>query len=409
MRLKQSSALIVFFISILISISYGKPSCFVTIDSLSGRVEVQRAGKQNWNLVKTGAKLFDNDIIRALDKSHAKLKWKNGSMIFINSNSQILINLHSNSANNTFLQRATIFFGAVYFIVNKILPREVSSIYETKVYTPTAILAIRGTSFSVDVNKSNGTTTTGITNGTVLVQNILQQESIYLEAGFKTTVSMKAPSIKPTPLLEKDINLLKKWVGEKIILDEIAKQLEKARRDHNIITGKLNDRILFIPLINTSDYKGDWDISGKISQYLANKITEGYRIKCNIIDTVVENYLELGEEKKFRYVLYGDLTKFTVSQRAEISASADKYKEYAVATICAHLKLLDVNQKKIVHNKILCGEVSRKNRDENKWEVLSKLKFDKKDEQFKNSLLGEAVNETLKDFSATLAKYMGLQ
>lgn len=410
--LMKSNKLIIlslFFISILSVYGNAKDIPHVMVDSLSGRAEVQRAGRQNWELVKQGTKLFDNDIIRALDKSHARLKWKNGSMIFVHSNSQILINLHTDSVNNTFLQRATVFFGAVYFVVQKILPREVSSIYETKVYTPTAILAIRGTSFSVNVDKKSGTTTAGITNGTVLVQNILQQESLYLEAGYQTTIAMNAPPIKPAPLLEKDIKILKEWVGTKVVVDEMRKQLEKSKRDHNIITGKLDERIVFIPFVNATEYMGDWDISKKITEYLANKITETYRIKCTILDTLVENHVELGEEKKSRYVLYGDLTKFKVTQRAEISAAADRYNEYSVASICAHMRLVDVTQKKIIYDNILCGEVARKNREENRWEALSKLKFDKEDQEFRNSLMGEILNETLESFSGTLAKYMGLQ
>lgn len=405
----KSRFYIILFILLSTSISIASQPPFVTIDSLSGRAEVQRAGKQNWQIVKKGMKLFDNDIIRALDKSYARLKWQNGSMIFVHSNSQILINLHKDSVNNTFLQRATVFFGAVYFVVQKILPREVSSIHETKVYTPTAILAIRGTSFNVEVNKDNGTTEAEVTNGTVLVQNILQRESLYLEAGYKTTVALNAPPIKPAPLLKDDIDDIKSWVGAQIVIDEMAKELERAKRDHNVITGKLNEQILFIPLVNASEYMGDWKVGKKLSEYLANKITEKYRIKCIILDTVVENHVDLGEEKKSRYVLYGDLTKFKVSERAEISAAADKYHEYSVAAICAHLRLVDVNQKKLIYNNIQCGEVARKNRDENKWEVLSKLKFDKEDQEFKNSLLGEAVNETLEEFSEVLAKYMGLQ
>ncbi len=409
MKISKLSSLSFLFLLAIIVFSYGAQPPFVTIDSLNGRAEVQRAGRQNWELVKSGTKLFDNDIIRALDKSYARLKWRNGSMIFVHSNSQILINLHKDSINNTFLQRATVFFGAVYFVIQKILPREVSAIYETKVYTPTAILAIRGTSFNVEVDKGNGTTVAEVTNGTVLVQNILQKESLYLEAGYKTTVAMNAPPIKPAALLDSDINDIKKWVGAKVVIDEMAKALEKSKRDHNIITGKLNEQILFIPLVNTSQYMGDWEISKKLTEYLANKLTEKYRIKCIILDTMVENHIDLGEEKKSRYVLYGDLTKFKVSERAEISAAADKYTEYAIASICAHLRLVDVTQKKIIYNNIQCGEVSRKNRDENKWEVLSKLKFDKDNQEFKNSILGEAVNETLEEFSTTLGKYMGLQ
>ena len=40
-----------------------------------------------------------------------------------------------------------------------------------KIYTPTASIAIRGTSFIVDVKKDDGRTILSMINGTVLVKN----------------------------------------------------------------------------------------------------------------------------------------------------------------------------------------------------------------------------------------------
>ena len=62
---------------------------FVTIDSLAGTAEVQKQGQQQWKPVSLGAKLYSNDLVRALDKSFARIGWPDGTTSYIRANSQV--------------------------------------------------------------------------------------------------------------------------------------------------------------------------------------------------------------------------------------------------------------------------------------------------------------------------------
>ena len=92
---------------------------FVVIDSLNGKAEVQRAGQQKWVLVRKNTKLYNNDIIRVLERSLARIKWQNGSIIYVNSQSQILINLYRDSVNNKISQLCDCFFWSSFFHCKK--------------------------------------------------------------------------------------------------------------------------------------------------------------------------------------------------------------------------------------------------------------------------------------------------
>ncbi len=404
---------VIFAVCILMSTSllYSSQEPFVTIDSLKGKAEVQRAGQQKWVLIGKKGKLFNNDILRVLDKSLAKLKWQNGSIIFVNNNSQILINLHRDTISNKFSNYATVFFGAVYFIVKKTLPKEVFTRYETKVYTPTAILAIRGTSFTVHVKKKGGETRVGIINGTVLVKNILKSQSLFLSAGYQTVIPMNTDPLVPSPLLKKDIGILKGWVPPEVVLEEMNQQIIEARRAYTTITGKLEDKILVMPFVNSTLYKGSWNISEKMATMLAERMKLTSRVKSSSIPAAEAGTdpIKLGVEKKARFVVAGEIKKFEIIKRAEITAAADKYKELSLANVCVELQLIDINAKKLIYKNDVCQEVSGKNIEGNSWKFIGTLPFNLKDQAFASSILGKALNMTLDQSTAHLSRYMGVK
>lgn len=401
------AALILFFSSVL----YAVEEPFVTLDSLKGKAEIQRAGRQKWELVAKNTKLYNNDILRVLDKSLAKLKWQNGSIIFVNESSQILINLHRDTINDKLTNYATVFFGAVYFIVKKTLPKEVFTQRDTKVYTPTAILAIRGTSFIVEVDKKNGDTKVAIINGTVLVKNILKSQSLFLSAGYQTEISINTDPLIPSPLLEKEIQALQTWVPPKIVLEEMNKQIIEARRAYTTITGKLEDKILVMPFVNTSIYKGTWKIDTKIAALLAKRMTVTSRLKCHLVPAAKAEVdpIKLGQEEKARFVIAGEIKKFEIYKRAEITAAADKYKEHSIANICIQIQLIDIESQKLIYKNDVCQEVSGKNIEGNSWKYIGKLPLDLKNQAFASSILGKALNQTLEQSSVYISRYLDIK
>ena len=399
---------ILFVISIVFT-SFSIEEPWVIIDSITGKAEVQRAGQKEWILINKNTKLFNNDILRVHDKSHAKLLWKNGSIVYVNSNSQILINLHQDTINNMVSQYATVFFGAVYFIIKKTLPKAITSRFSTKIYTPTAILAIRGTSFSVDVEKENGTTRVGVINGIVLVNNILKSNSLFLSAGYKTEIGLNEDPILPIPILKEDIEKLKKWIPPKILMEEMGTQIAQARKDHITITGKLDDKIVLLPFSNISTYNGKWPIQEQIRKLIAENIKNTHQIQCIIpssIDPDADPF-NIGIKNRSKYVVAGEIVRFEIIQKAEMTASADRYREFSIANVCITIQLIDVENKKLLFKNDICGEVIAKNIEKNRWPHIRKLPFDFNNELFAASIIGKALNQALEQTTTQLFRYSG--
>jgi len=132
MNLLKSAIGITFSLFLCISISYAKSS--VSFDSLSGVVEIQRAGNVKWEYASKSSKLFHNDLARIPDTGMAVLKWPDGTRSFLHKKSQILVTLLQKKNSSDIVSNVTIMFGTAFFIVKKLLPKDRTE--EMKIYTP---------------------------------------------------------------------------------------------------------------------------------------------------------------------------------------------------------------------------------------------------------------------------------
>lgn len=109
-----------------------------------GEVTVQKKAKTNWNPLRIGLKVRENDLIRTLVESEAGIALSDGSLITIEENTTILFETAVNNqmGNVTSVQLKS---GRVFFDVQK---QKEGSSFEFK--TGTATAAIRGTNGFVE-------------------------------------------------------------------------------------------------------------------------------------------------------------------------------------------------------------------------------------------------------------------
>jgi hypothetical protein len=397
----------VFVISLLATVSLLSAEPCFEIDSLVGKAEVQRAGMLNWKIVTEGTKLYNNDVFRVLEKSHAKIVSSSGSMIYINEKSQILVNLAENRDQNILSNYITVFFGATFFVIKKMLPKKLTIQTHTKVYTPTAVMSIRGTAFTVDVEKKSGKTAVQVMNGTIVVKNIIRSISSFLSSPYKSTIEVNSDPAHPVPILENDITVLKSWVPEPVVDDIISHQLASRERERHIISGKYENKLIITAFPNASQYQGSWNIGKALAGELARYINSSQQqIKAAVFDSTWTDPLSVGTAKKSRFVITGVIEKFDIIQVASITTSADKYNEYYVAKVKIALQLIDVAEKKLVLEETIDGEVSGKNVKANSWQMIGDMKFKLHDSKFSRSILGQAIHQTIETIVTKTKPYM---
>ena len=331
-----------------------------------------------------------------LDKSFARLHLPDGSTAYIRANSQIMVNFFESRDSRILSTHVTVLFGAAFFVIKEIVPKAFTKAFDTKVYTPTSVVAIRGTSFCAEVNPAGGATTVKVIKGAVQVRSILRDASSFVSPGFKTAVEANGDPVAPSVIIDGEVAELKTWVPPPVIENEIAAQLARAKRDHDVLTGSFKDKIVIMPFINDSKYNGKWNIGIGFAEQMAE------RLRLSNKDAVIYNGdsagadpLRVGDAEKARFVMYGSVEEFDILQRAEITAAADEYKEFYVAKVRLRVTLIDAVEKKTAFEKVFTGETSGKNVKDNSWHKIGAYSFDQKDARFSKSILGSSTQQAV--------------
>ncbi len=85
------------------------------------------------------------------------------------------------------------------------------------VKTPTALLAIRGTGFEVNVDEKTGATDVSVMEGQVEVRDIGTKSSVLLKSAETARVEPNKKPSKPRKINKSELVKLKEWIGPKII------------------------------------------------------------------------------------------------------------------------------------------------------------------------------------------------
>jgi hypothetical protein len=395
---------IAFMLLLLSTISKAEEPLFIVIDSLSGQAEIQKAGSNEWIYCQINQKIYNNDVFRVLENGGARLRWPDGSVAYVHKNSQIIVNLLSRKS-GAYLSHTTVLFGALFYIVKKVLPNELLN--DTKIYTPTAVISIRGTSFLVDVKEN--ITTVKMICGTVLAGNIKKNISMYLGAAFKTSITANTDPIVPLAVLKIDLDSLKEWVPPPIIDSEIEKQRSEAKRNYAIISGKLDEKCIVVSFIDNSGYQGSWDIRRELPKEFVKKMKEHHPLmNISYVDTAGPDLLHDAYKHRTRYIVSGTIEAFSLVPKAEITVKADEYKESLTGLVKIRLEVVDATEKKVISEENLVGEVTRKRTGSDGWDELKNVKFSSEDEKFSKSLIGGALNQAIEQALERCDAILGL-
>lgn len=376
----------------------------VRLDSLIGTAEVQRAGKFRWVAIDEGTVLYNNDMLRVLGSSKAWLRWDSGNLVYVNENSQIRINSYKNPTRNLISRHITVFFGALYFVIEKALPRGLISNNSLKVYTPTAIVAIRGTSFTVEVGTSTGTTDVSVLDGRVLVRNIIRQTSTFLDASYRTSVSVGADPAPPTALTTADVAKMNTWIPGRYVSKALARGSEALPAK----TEKaLRKRVLLVPLHDESGYGGTWNVGKVLAAGVSRELTRiDKTFPVSVAEKRTHDPLALGMRKRSRYVVTGRIMEFDISKRAEINTKATRYSEYALGRVLLELNVIDIEEKKVRFQEVFAGEAADTNATLNSWSHVGAMELDLADKRFIQTVLGKACRMAVERAAKGLIGYL---
>ena len=193
-----------------------------------GEVTVQKKAKTNWNPLRIGLKVREQDLIRTLVESEAGIALSDGSSITIEENTTILFENAVNQQKGS-TKTVEIRTGRVFFDVQK---QKADNQFQFK--TGTATAAIRGTNGFIEGSSSG--TIVSLETGKMLVTDSSGQ-SIELNAGETLVQERGKPMRKFKTSLAGSKSLAKEISKEKANHTFSAENLEK--RAEELVTESL--------------------------------------------------------------------------------------------------------------------------------------------------------------------------
>lgn len=144
------------------------PAALVT--AANGTVEVRRVGEAEWTAAKADTKLYAGDLVRTADNGTATITLADESVIEVAEVSTVAIASRNGTADPA--SSAAVLAGIARFSVTPRAPGE----GPFRVYTPTAVVLTRGTTYGVGVAAS-GEARVGVESGVVDVIGLAQLDA----------------------------------------------------------------------------------------------------------------------------------------------------------------------------------------------------------------------------------------
>jgi len=130
-----------------------------------GRVYMLKQGKTSWRPLSVGRKLHHQDIVKTSTESRAVLSIPGSCEMHVGENSLVAVELE-NMPNGGRMSAINVKRGKILVNVKKIVGSKDAFL----VRTPTAVAAIRGTSFKTEVDSKTGKSAVYVLKGKVAVK-----------------------------------------------------------------------------------------------------------------------------------------------------------------------------------------------------------------------------------------------
>ncbi|MHB2150675.1 FecR domain-containing protein [Calditrichota bacterium LG25] len=157
-----------------------------------GTVELMRQGKTNWQKVRFHQRVYEGDRIRTALNSRVELAMPDGSVIKINENSMFdVTEIKTPERDQSDRMGFTLWVGSLFAKFKKIVEERQSRVIET----PSAVVAVRGTEFDLEVDRQQ-TTVVRVYEGRVSLKSKTVAGEVVVGSNQESRVERGKP---PTP------------------------------------------------------------------------------------------------------------------------------------------------------------------------------------------------------------------
>lgn len=185
------------FVAITIAATYSLDKPLAMVRRFKPEVVIKVSQQNGWVNAQRAQQLFSSDTLRTGDDGHAVVQFLDNSIARLKPNTELVVTGESNSANST-SARIAVDIGEILLNVTG-----QQSTYE--VATPSAVAAVKGTSFVSQINPDGSSTFTGLT-GTVEITAINSGQQVNIGHRDRAMVEFTGNEIELTRVTEDEVN-----------------------------------------------------------------------------------------------------------------------------------------------------------------------------------------------------------
>lgn len=191
MRITRFLGLIILGLALSSFIQSGQRSA-AKVKFMLGTVELMRQGQTSWQKVRFHQKVYEGDRLRTALNSRVELQMPDGSVIKINENSMFDVKEIKTAENEqSDRQSFTLWVGSLFAKFQKIVEQRQSR----EIETPSAVVAVRGTEFDLQVDRQQ-TTVVRVYDGKVSLRSKTVSGEVLVGVNQESKVERGKP---PTP------------------------------------------------------------------------------------------------------------------------------------------------------------------------------------------------------------------
>lgn len=371
-------------------------SIAVTIKSIQGKVEVKKIRSETWSLAKVAQKLLNNELLRTEEKSGALLVYDDGSTVIVREKSQVTVMEAQLNLKKLLPNYLTVFSGHVFYKTQEAVP----NFYMDKIYTPTAIISIKGTCLSVAVNGQNGRTDVAVISGKVLVKNILMSEEYFVQAGYRTMVLIDTPPQKPTKLTTGEWDKLKQ-LGEQGNTTVELPSSEPA-------TTNPKDKIVVVKFLDNSGFIGKQDIGAILAKSLIEALHDSVKSDVIFYPDNTKDVEEIGITEKAKLVIAGNITGLDISKQDQVVKANNTIEDFYKATVDLVLFIVNPNTHQMVKTIRVSEVVAGNDQPTNDWKILDRYSYNANGDpdSSQNSNMGKTLDKAIEKASKEISVFL---
>lgn len=180
-----------------LTIDYGLDRPLAMVRRFKPQVIVKDMNREEWINAHRAHQLFSSDTLRTGDDGHAVVQFMDNSIARLKPNTELVVTGESNSVNST-SARMAVEIGEIYLNVTG-----QQSTYD--VVTPTAVAAVKGTSFISQVNTDGSSTFTGL-SGIVEITATTSGQQVNIGRRDRAFVEATGNQIEVTEVSDQEVD-----------------------------------------------------------------------------------------------------------------------------------------------------------------------------------------------------------